>query len=126
MAARQPAPPTTPVAGEDRYILSRDALRDLVSTVDPSQELDLESENLLMMMADEFVDNVTQFSAKLAKHRGSDVLEEKDVELHLDHAYNIKIPGISDAAFNKPAVPAFNNNTAHQQHMDLVQKNKKL
>lgn len=38
---------------------------------------------LLVDMANDFVERVVTFSCQLAKHRGSDVLEVKDVQLHL-------------------------------------------
>lgn len=123
----------------ERYILSRSALRNLVAQVDPSQKLDDEAENvllppalpllahppkLIMMLADEFVENVTTFAARLAKHRGSNKLEAKDLELHLSRAYDIHVPGISDATFQKPARPQVSSNAIHQQRMEDVQKHK--
>lgn len=79
-----------------------------------------------MLLADEFVDSVTQFSAKLAKHRGGDRVEAKDVELHLAKAYNIKIPGITDASLSKPPVPTASSNPAHQSRLEAVMKSKKI
>ena len=108
----------------------RRSIQDLVSSIDPNVKIDPEVEDvsrvrfaccscytykyfqLLLDIADEFIDSVTNFGCRLAKHRGGDTLDIKDLQLHLgaspflDHCankpivslernHNIRIPGFS-------------------------------
>ena len=45
---------------------------------------------MLEKVAEEFVDNITTYACRLAKHRGSTTVEEKDVLLHLGGSFNKK------------------------------------
>ena len=65
-----------------------------------------------MSIADEFIDSVTNFACRLAKHRGGETLEVRDLQLHLgslsvidessddlclyaERNHNIRIPGFA-------------------------------
>ncbi|KAK9335680.1 hypothetical protein LIPSTDRAFT_76380 [Lipomyces starkeyi NRRL Y-11557] len=54
--------------------------------------IDGDVEELLLDLADEFVISVASFSCHLAKHRKSNTLDVKDVQLHLERNWNIRIP----------------------------------
>jgi len=73
----------------------RRSIQDLVSSIDPSVKIESEVEDLLLDIADEFIDSVTNFGCRLAKHRGADSLEVRDLQLHLERNHNIRIPGFS-------------------------------
>ncbi|GAA5886701.1 hypothetical protein JCM16303_003286 [Sporobolomyces ruberrimus] len=82
-------------------------IRELVESVDRDERLTDEVEDLLLEIADDFIDSVTRFGCQLAKHRRSDRLEVKDLALHLERSYNIRIPG-----FTPEEISARNNSSS--------------
>ncbi|RDL33862.1 uncharacterized protein BP5553_08230 [Venustampulla echinocandica] len=99
----QPVLPKTPgynMAGEGDRVLSRKKLDELVKQVTgggqgDGQSLTPEVEESMLTVADTFVDQVLHAACKIAKERGSKVLEIRDIQLTLERGYNIRIPGYS-------------------------------
>ncbi|KAH9961263.1 transcription initiation factor TFIID subunit A-domain-containing protein [Russula dissimulans] len=73
----------------------RRSIQELVLSIDPNIKIEPEVEDLLLDIADEFIDSVTNFGCRLAKHRGGDMLEVRDLQLHLERNHNIRIPGFA-------------------------------
>lgn len=47
----------------------------------------------MLQLADEFIDNVITNACRLAKLRGSNSLDIRDIQLVLERQYNIRVPG---------------------------------
>lgn len=77
-------------------ILDKKVLQELVKEVDPTEQLDEDVEDLLLQVADDFIENVINSSCQLAKHRKSSMLEVKDVQFNLERNFNLFIPGFSN------------------------------
>ena len=63
--------------------LTKTRLQDLVREVDPTEQLDEEVEEMLLQLADDFVETTVNAACLLAKHRHANTVEVKDVQLHL-------------------------------------------
>ncbi|KAF8639793.1 hypothetical protein AX17_001052 [Amanita inopinata Kibby_2008] len=105
----------------------RRTIQDLVASVDPNVKIESEVEDLLLSIADEFIDSVTNFACRLAKHRGGDTLEVRDLQLHLERNHNIRIPGFASDETRislsqtsvAPPPAAASKKTAQGTHMTL-------
>lgn len=77
-------------------ILSKQKLQELMNQIASGIKLDTEVEEVLIDIAEDFIESTTSFACELAKHRKSNTLEVKDLQFHLERNYNIKIPGNFD------------------------------
>lgn len=100
------ATPTTLEMGDPcARIISKRSIQDIVTQIDPSEKLDAEVEDILVDIAEEFVESITTFGCSLAKHRKSNTLEAKDILLHLEKNWNMSLPGFGGdeiRAYKKP------------------------
>lgn len=99
-------------------ILSKRSIGKLVNQIDPSERLDPEVEDILVDLAEEFVESITTFGCSLAKHRKSTTLEAKDILLHLEKNWNLTLPGFGSdeiKIFRKPLT-----NDTHRERLAAV------
>ena len=108
----------------DARLLSKRKLQDLVKSIDPDERLEPDVEELLMEVADEFIDSVLQQSCKIARHRKGQMLEVRDVQLHLERNWNIRIPGYSSEELR--SVKKYNPTPAHAAKVGAVNQSKAM
>lgn len=101
-------------------ILTKRKLQDLLHEIDPTETMDDDVEEAVLQIADDFIENVINSSCQIAKHRESNTLEVKDVQLHLDSNWNMWIPGFgSDDLRPYKRLPS---TEAHRQRLALIKK----
>ncbi len=96
--------------------MDKKVLQELVKEVDPTEQLDEDVEDLLLQVADDFIENVINTSCQLAKHRKSGVLEVKDVQFNLERNFNLFIPGFS----NDDIVKTFKKSYTTEAHKQVI------
>lgn len=111
------------ISPEGTQVLSKKKLQDLVREIDPNEQLDEDVEEMLLQIADDFIESVVTAACQLARHRKSNTLEVKDVQLHLERQWNMWIPGYGSDEI-RPYKKACTTE-AHKQRMALIRKTTK-
>ncbi|KAF3927275.1 hypothetical protein ABW20_dc0109796 [Dactylellina cionopaga] len=105
-------------------LLSKRKLQELVRQIDPEESLDPEVEESILELTDDFVDTLLTYACRMAKHRGSETLDIRDVQMILERNWNIRIPGYSMDDIR--TVRKFNPTASYQQKLQALQAGKAL
>lgn len=117
----QVAPPIiTRAAVSSEKVLDKRRLQELVKEVDPLEQLEDDVEEMLLQIADDFIDNVVTAGCQLARHRKSNTVEVKDIQLHLERNWNMWIPGFGSEELRPYKKAA--TTEAHKQRLALIKK----
>ncbi|XP_043214368.1 transcription initiation factor TFIID subunit 12-like isoform X2 [Amphibalanus amphitrite] len=101
-------------------LLTKQRLHELVKEVDPNEQLDEEVEELLLQLADDFIESTVSTACQLAKHRKAATVDVKDVQLYLERKWNMWIPG-----FGTEEIRPYKRSgatEAHKQRMAIIRK----
>lgn len=74
-------------------VLDKQRLQELVQEVDPNEQLEEEVEDVLLSIADDFIESLVSSACMIARHRKSNTLDVNDVQLALEKNWNMWIPG---------------------------------
>ncbi|EDV43236.1 uncharacterized protein Dana_GF16626, isoform A [Drosophila ananassae] len=111
---------TTSGGSENTPMLTKPRLTELVREVDTTTQLDEDVEELLLQIIDDFVEDTVKSTSAFAKHRKSNKIEVRDVQLHFERKYNMWIPGFGTdelRPYKRAAVTE-----AHKQRLALIRK----
>ena len=64
-------------------MLNKQRITELVREVDPTEQLEEEVEEMLLSIADDFIESTVNAACRLAKYRGARSLDVKDVQMYL-------------------------------------------
>jgi len=80
----------------------RGTIEQMAYQLDPEASLEKDTEELLIDAVFDFVKSTTEFGSRLAKHRGSETLAVKDVQLYLERHLGIRVPGFATEETRQP------------------------
>lgn len=92
-------------------------ISDLLHKIDPSVNIDALAEELMLDIADDFIDNIVTLSAEVARNRNSNVLQAEDVSFAVQRRFG-KLLG--EALGKESHPPTFVPNEIHQKRLDAI------
>jgi len=104
----------------ESQVLDKKRLGELVKEVDPAEQLDEDVEDILLQIADDFIEQTVSQACALAKHRKAANIDVRDVQIVLERNWNMWIPG-----FGAEEIRPFKRNAtteAHKQRMAVIKK----
>ncbi|KAK8748729.1 hypothetical protein OTU49_015962 [Cherax quadricarinatus] len=115
-----PAASTNATADTTAPVLNKQRITELVREVDPNEQLEEEVEEMLLSIADDFIESTVNAACRLAKHRGARALDVKDVQMYLERNWHMWIPGFgTDELRPYKRAPT---TEAHKQRLALIRK----
>ncbi|GBG66857.1 hypothetical protein CBR_g70734 [Chara braunii] len=105
-------------------ILGKRSIQELLAQIEPCERLDLDVEDVLLEIADDFIETTTTFACALARHRKSTMLEAKDIFLHLERNWHIVIPGFAGEEYRPYRRAPVSE--AHKHRLSLVRKSQSM
>jgi len=104
----------------ESQVLDKKRLNELVKEVDPTEQLDEDVEDVLLQIADDFIEQTVSQACALAKHRKAGTIDVKDVQIVLERSWNMWIPGFGSDDIKPQRRSA--NTEAHKQRMAVIKK----
>ncbi|XP_057743526.1 transcription initiation factor TFIID subunit 12-like [Arachis stenosperma] len=101
-------------------VLSKRSIHELVSQVDPAEKLDPDVADILVDIAENFLESITKSGCSLAKHRKSTTLEAKDILLHLEKTWNMTLPGFGGDEIKSYKRPVASD--IHKERLAAIKK----
>lgn len=123
--AQTVSPPVQPAFVPEK-VFNKRKISELIKNLMPDEVDEIvvenEVEELVGDLVEEFVDNVAMFASRLAKHRKSTHIEAKDVHVHLERNWNLRVAGFpgDEVSIVRKAVPS----KSYLAKLDMVNASK--
>ena len=109
------------------HVLTKDALTQMIKNLTDGLGTlnDDGTAELLIRVADDITDNAIIGISQLAKHRGSDTIEARDVQLYFERQFQGLELNPDGGSLRQGKRPSSLMTDGHKQRMSLIKKGKK-